>query len=257
MRKLSIIFVIILLLNLISYGQGSSGSNARYEYRSLVDVQTAGIVKKGFIGIDMRYLPDGVVIAGLETGVFDNLSFGFAYGGANIIGSGKIGWYKLPALIVRFRIIDETLGSPAVVIGFNSQGKGFYDENLERYQIKSPGFFAAASKTFEMLGYLTLHAGTNFSLERKDGDKDLNLTAGIEKTIGGQVSVVAEYDFAINDNNGSAFGDGQGYFNIGARWSVSPGFTIGFELRDLLDNKKINSNAADRALFVEFMRSIF
>jgi hypothetical protein len=128
---------------------------------------------------------------------------------------------------------------------------------LERYQIKSPGFFASAAKNFQFLGYLSFHGIINYSLERDDGDKDINLGIGLEKTIGDQVSIVAEYDLAINDNTGNSFGDGNGYLNMGVRWSAGDGFTVGLDLRNLLDNDKFNSAKADRAIFVEYVTAVF
>ena len=254
MKKfLTAFFVLVTMIT----AQGTAGTDAKYEYRSLVDLPTAGILEKGHVGISTDVLPEGVVISKIEVGVFDNFSFGISYGGSNIIGAGKVDWYELPGVNARVRIIDETEGTPAFTIGFDSQGKGFYDKNLNRYEIKSPGFYAAAAKNFEFLGYLSLHGIINYSLERDDDDKDLNLGVGFEKTIGGQVSIIGEYNFAINDNTIKAYGDGQGYMNLGVRWSVGEGFTIGLDLRDLIDNKKLTSNKADRAIFVEFIRSIF
>ncbi|RJP58627.1 MAG: hypothetical protein QY331_05055 [Melioribacteraceae bacterium] len=249
--------LLTLLLSLTIFAQGTAGTDAKYEYRSLIDLPSAGILEKGFVGVSADVLPFGVLIAKIEVGVFDNFSFGISYGGGNIIGSGKVDWYKLPGINVRARLVDETESIPAFTLGFDSQGKGFYDEDINRFEIKSPGFYVAASKNFEFLGYLSLHAIVNYSLERDDDDKDLNLGIGFEKTIGGKVSLVGEYNFAINDNTIKAYGDGNGYMNFGIRWSVGEGFTVGLDLRDMLDNKKINSNKADRAIFVEFIKSIF
>lgn len=237
--------------------QGTAGTNAKFEYRSLVDLPSAGILERGYVGVSLDVLPLGVLISKIEVGVFENFSFGISYGGSNIIGTGAIEWYKLPGVNVRFRVLDETEKIPALTLGFDSQGKGQYFEDAERFAIKSPGFFAAAAKNFELLGYLSIHGIINYSLERDDKDKDLNAGVGIEKTIGGNVSFVAEYDFAINDNNPLSFGAGSGYLNFGLRWSVGDGFTIGADLRDLLENKKYNPNRADRAIFVEYIKAIF
>lgn len=256
MKKISAI-LLFLLLFVGTTAQGTAGTDAKYEYRSLIDLPTAGILEKGFVGVSADVLPFGVVISKIEVGVFDNFSFGISYGGSNIIGTGQVDWYKLPGVNVRARLVDETESMPAFTIGFDSQGKGLYDDNLNRFEIKSPGFYVAAAKNFEFLGYLSLHGVINYSLERDDDDKDLNLGVGFEKTVGGKVSIVGEYNFAINDNTIKAYGDGNGYMNLGVRWSVGEGFTVGLDLRDLLDNKKINSNKADRALFVEFIKSIF
>ena len=51
------------------YAQGSSGETAKFEYRSLIDMPTAGILEKGFVGITTDVLPDGVLIAKMEVGL--------------------------------------------------------------------------------------------------------------------------------------------------------------------------------------------
>ena len=66
-----------------------------------------------------------------------------------------------------------------------------------------------------------------------------------------------EYDFAINDNNGGSIGDANGYLNMGLRWSVGEGFTVGVDLRNLLDNNKFTSSKADRGIFVEYVTDVF
>ena len=96
-----------------------------------------------------------------------------------------------------------------------------------------------------------------YSLEGVDGDNFVNLRAGVEKTIGPNISIVADYDFTLNDNSTKIFGEGNGYLNAGIRWSVGEGFTIGFDLRDLLDNKTWSPSTADRALRIEYIKSIF
>lgn len=250
-------FFVIMMVSTLVFAQGSAGQAAKFEYRSLVDLPTAGILEKGFVGISMDLMPLGTVVSKIEVGVFDNFSFGISYGGANILGSGSIKWYNLPGVNARVRVMDETNQYPALTLGFDSQGKGEYLNSTNRYTIKSPGFFLAAAKNFEFWGFLSVHGVINYSLERDDNDKDINLGIGVEKTIGDRVSVIMEYDFAVNDNNTISFGDGSGYLNFGARWTIGQGFTLGFNLRDLLDNKKIYSAKADRGLFLEYVKGIF
>jgi hypothetical protein len=239
------------------FSQGTAGENAKYEYRTLVDMPTAGILEKGFIGATTEILPDGVVIEKLEVGAFDNISFGISYGGANIIGSGNIDWYNYPGVNIRIRLFNEAVTFPAISIGFDSQGKGVYHKSFGRFDIKSTGFYAAASKNFAFLGYLSLHAAANYSLESKDGDSFMDINFGVEKTLGSSVSFIIEYDFAFNDNETKYFGSNNGYLNAGIRWSIGEGFTLDFDLRDLLDNKKLNPSAADREIKIEYIKSIF
>jgi hypothetical protein len=257
MTKITKLFILFILTSTIIIAQGSAGTNAKFEYRSLIDMQTAGILEKGYVGVGIDVMPKGVVITAIEVGVFNNFSFGISYGGVNIIGSGSIDFYNLPGVYVKGRIFDEAELMPAIALGFDSQGKGEFYDDLNRYQIKSPGFFLSASKNFELLGYLSVHGMVNYTLERDDSDKDMNLSFGVEKTVGGKVSLYAEYDFAFNDNHEYSLGSGKGYLNFGARWSIAEGFTVGLDLRDVLSNQKINTYSADRALYVEYIAPIF
>ena len=256
MQKLINIIFLISFLSIPLYSQGTAGDKAKYEYRYLIDMPTAGILEKGVVGVTSEILPDGVLIAVIEAGVFENVSIGISYGGANLIGSGNVDWYKLPAVNIRARIINETTLIPAIAFGFDSQGKGIYDNNNKRYTIKSPGFFGAVSKNFEFIGYMSLHGTVNYSLEGTDGDNFVDVRAGVEKTLGSSFSLLVEYDFALNDNN-TDFGSGKGYLNAGIRWSPGTGFTLGFDVRDLLSNKTSTKNAADRSLKFEYIKNIF
>lgn len=258
MKKICFVFLISFLFTSIILGQGTAGVGAKFEYRSLIDMPTAGILEKGFVGVTTDVMPNGVLIEKLEVGVFDNVSFGISYGGSNIIGQGKINWYAYPGVNIRGRILNETNTFPAISIGFDSQGKGTYSEISSRYEIKSPGFYAAVSKNFSFIGFLSLHGAINYSLETKDGDNFPNIFLGVEKTIGNKLSLIAEYNFALNDNAiTSAFGNGNGYLNMGVKFGIAQGFTFEFDLRDLLNNKKFNASTADRAIRLEYIKNIF
>ena len=123
--------------------------------------------------------------------------------------------------------------------------------------LNPPGFFGAVSKNFAFMGFFSVHGTLNYSLENKDGDNYVNFSMGFEKTIGTSLSVIGEYDFALNDNNTKYFGNGNGYLNMGLRWVMGEGFTLGFDLRDLLNNQKWSSTTADRSIKIEYIKSIF
>jgi len=256
MKKFLTVFSILFFTNLI-VAQGSAGTGSKYEYRSLIDMPSAGILEKGFVGVSMDVMPYGVLISKIEVGVFTNFCFGISYGAGNLIGSGDPDWFEWPGINAKLRLLNETTGTPAITIGFDSQGKGAYNKKLKRYEIKSPGAFVATSKNFNFLGYLSVHGGINYSFEKDDNDKDANIWLGVEKTLGSKISFLAEYNFGINDNAIKSFSENRGYFNMGIRWVVGDGFTIGMDLRNLVDNNKFKSKIADRALFVEYIKSIF
>jgi len=92
---------------------------------------------------------------------------------------------------------------PAIAVGFDSQGYGRFFHKEERYLVKSRGFYAVASKNWELLGPLSLHGGVSYSLENKT---DHNPTAfvGFIKSLANVIQVAAEFDLASNDNQGPA-----------------------------------------------------
>lgn len=240
-------------LSNISHAQGSAGSEGNIEPRFLVDIPTAGLLDRGSFAFDVNFFQAGGVVLGLSAGVLDRLNFGISYGGTNIIGSEPPLWNKLPGVNIKFRLFDESEVVPAIAIGFDSQGKETYIDSLERYTIKSPGFFAVGSKNYAILGFLSIHGGINYSLERKDGDKDINAFIGAEKTIGEDISIMLEHDFGFNDSHREALGRGRGYLNFGVRWSLGSGFTFGFDLKDIIKNQR-HITIGKRTMRLEYVR---
>jgi hypothetical protein len=239
------------------FAQGSAGSSAAYEFTKLIDMPTTGVIEPGSISTEILALPFGVVIGKVTLSPFQNFSLGISYGGENIIGTGKFKWYKKIGLNAKLKLISDTKLFPGIAIGFNSQGKGLYLSDMKRYEIKSPGAFLAINKNYNLLGYLSLHCVINYSFEEGDNDKNFNLQLGFEKTIGGFISFVGEYDFAFNDDK-NIIGKSYGYLNFGIRASISNSFTVGVDIKNILQNKNLPQyKNIERGLFVDFVQPIF
>lgn len=69
MKSLKIIIGLLLIAFINISAQGTAGTDAKFEYRSLVDLPSAGVLEKGFVGVTMDVLPAGVVISKMEVGV--------------------------------------------------------------------------------------------------------------------------------------------------------------------------------------------
>jgi hypothetical protein len=236
----------------VAVAQGSAGSAGGLEPRTMIDMPTAGMLAGESFGLDIDFYQEGGVLLGVSFGVFDRLSLGVSYGGSRLIGSDTPIMNRLPGVAVKLRVLDETVLLPALALGFDSQGRDGYLKDDRRYVIKSPGVYGVVSKNYAMLGFFSIHAGTNYSFERADGDKDINFFAGVEKTIGSVVSVVAEYNLGSNDSNGNALGKGRGYLNAGIRWSVGGGLTLGLCLKDLARNRTNDITVANRTIRLEY-----
>jgi hypothetical protein len=255
-KKLSLIVFIILLMTLTVekvIAQSYAGDGATVEPTMLIDKPTAGLLKRGSYSVSSNFFQNGGVLVGISVGIFEPFTFGISYGGTNIIGPNKIDMNPLPGMNAKLRIVSESSVMPALAVGFDSQGKEPYlnADTLKRYTIKSPGVYIAASKNYEILGNLSIHGGLNKSLETDDGDKDLNMFVGAEKTIGRDISIMLEYDFAANDNNYTV-GKGHGYLNFGFRWTWGKGLVVGFNLKNITKNQD-NVNVGNRTLQIDYI----
>ena len=203
----------------------------------LINKPTAGTLLRGSFRGSLLAYPEGGMLGGLDAGVTDRLMFGISYGGTNVIGTGDVNWNPQVGVNLRYRLIEEGFTNPALTLGYDSQGFGNYIDSTSRYQEKSVGLFAVASKNFNLLGFLGIHAGINYSFERED-DKSPNLFVGIDKSINPELALTCEYDFALNDNDDDALGSGKGYLNAALHWTFAGRLRIDFILKNVLKNRK-------------------
>ncbi|MFH1006732.1 MAG: hypothetical protein V1800_04420 [Candidatus Latescibacterota bacterium] len=244
----------LLLIMLILPSLLSAQELDSLEPRTLIECPTAGLLPKGSFDFDMRIFPNGGMLSGVSIGLMNRLLIGFSFGGEGIIGTGSVDWYPAIEFGAKYRLFEENLRWPALTLGFDSQGFGHYDEDLERYARKSKGFYAALSKNYDFLGTFALHAGANYSLEREDEDTDISGFIGLNKALNDELSVMAEYDLALNDNDNKSLVSGEGYLNAGVRWTFANRLNLEFDLKDLTEKRKENEGPVRelRITYVEF-----
>lgn len=225
-----------------------------FQTRMLVDAPTAGLLDRGSFSVGMRGYPSGGLLGRISVGLTNRLNFGASFGGINIIGSGKVSWNPHPGVHVAYRFFEESYMMPAIVIGYESQGYGAFNEEIQRYEIKSKGFYAVASKYYGVPFNLGLHAGVNYSQEDGDGDADVDLFAGADLALNEEFTVVADYDLGLNDNDGQAIGAGKGYLNFGVRWIFANQLYVEFAFKNILQNRNdlANANRELKIVYLEY-----
>lgn len=203
----------------------------------LVDSPTAEIMQRGVYDLSTIFYPDGGVLVGVEIGLLERFNLGFNYGGLRILGRGEPEWNPRVEFNARYQLAPESFALPSLTLGFDSQGYGYYDESLERYQVKSKGFFAVASRNYSFMGRMALHGGANFSVEGEDGARkdNPNLFFGVEKSLGPDLDVMAEYDAALND--GGSW-DSDGRLNLGVVWSYAEQLHLQLDVRNILRSEE-------------------
>jgi hypothetical protein len=130
----------------------------KYEQRYIVDMPTAGMLADLSYSVDLQLLAGGGFLFDFTAAFFKFMNLGLSYGGIGVIGHETMNLQKYPGVHLKFRPFNEDTIMPAIVLGFNSQGKGayFYDEAYheefkahQRHHQLAPDFYLAASKSFK------------------------------------------------------------------------------------------------------------
>jgi hypothetical protein len=225
--------------------------------RKLIDTPTAGLLPRGSFDFDIRIYPGGGVINTIDIGLMNRFMLGISYGGAKLISEEKPVWNPRPEISAKIRVINESYLLPAVALGYDGQGVGlYYDaDSLKRYQYKSKGFYAVASKNY-LLNEMPIgfHFGMNYSLEGEDQNKSLTLFMGTDVRFNESLGTLLEYDLGTNDNKSTALGKGRGYLNLGLQWTFSDRLSLELDLRNVLQNTRNVSQIGRefRIIYVEF-----
>jgi hypothetical protein len=149
-----------------------------------------------------------------------------------------------PEVNIRARVYNENLVMPAIAVGFDSQGYGKYVDKEERYLVKSRGFYAVASKNWDIVGPLSLHGGLSYSLENKT-DHDPTVFLGFIKSFANLIEVAAEFDLALNDNQGpKTIVEKRGYLNASIAWCLNEKFSLAFDIRDIATTEEVDMEDA-------------
>ena len=228
---------------------------------SLITLPTAGTLQRGSFALEMRIQKFGGLTSSISVGLTDRFQLGISYGSANLIGDDSLIWYPKPETNLKYLLIDESETSPGISLGIDTQGLGRFnsDDSLMRYDTKALGLFAVASKNWVTpLGNLGWHFGSNYNfVETNDNDKDVNFFMGFDIEFNPELSMMFEYNAALNENNMTskniAISRG-GYLNAGVRWTFVERLHIEIDFNNLMfDKKKVDYfNREIKITYIEY-----
>ena len=228
---------------------------------SLITLPTAGTLQRGSFALEMRIQKFGGLTSSISVGLTDRFQLGISYGSANLIGDDSLVWYPKPETNLKYLLIDESETSPGISLGIDTQGLGKFNlgDSLMRYDTKALGLFAVASKNWVTpLGNLGWHFGSNYNfVEINDNDKDVNFFMGFDIEFNPELSMMFEYNAALNENNMTskniAISRG-GYLNAGVRWTFVERLHIEMDFNNLMfDKKKVDYfNREIKITYIEY-----
>jgi hypothetical protein len=202
----------------------------------IIDKPTAGILPHGAYMLRGRTGPESSFMVGLRIGFRDIFQVGLSLGMQRLFEHGDPDLNEHIGLKARVRILQEGV-TPALAVGFDSQGSGVFHNGIDRYDRKSPGVYGVISKNYALVaGEFAVHGGGSWSLEDED-DSDPNIFAGAEFTLFQRLSFLLDADAALNDNSDDdRFGRGGIFVDAGVRWYHGESLVLTLIFRDLTDN---------------------
>jgi hypothetical protein len=214
--------------------------------RKLIDCHTAGALPKSHYDFDFRFFGRGGIATGIGVGLTDRFSLGISYQVMRLMGQDKVRFQSFPGGLAKYRLIEESYYLPGLALGFDSQGGGeFYTEGeyYPRFYFKSKGFFGALSKSYLLAGHpLGFHAECSYSIvdnqaESETENRNMNVGVGMDLCLNEELSVLAEYDAALDDNDTRDIR--YGYLNAAVRWAIFRSFIVELDFKDILENKEL------------------
>lgn len=256
MRRNVLVIMVLALMVSLTVTKESEAQVADHvdnlELLHLIQTPTAGVLKQGQYQIDLLAYRDGGAMGGIGIGLFNRFMFGISFGGDHLIGDETPVGNKFPGVLVKYRMIEESMVLPAVTVGFDMQGYGSWYSGVDRYLYKAPGTFVSVSRNWVSdFGRFGAHLGANYNTIETSDKKSFDGFLGLDMSFNEQMAVVLEYDLGLDDDiktNKNA-----GFLNAGLRMTFAQSLVLQFNLIDILQTSKGNSgiNRELRIVYVE------
>jgi hypothetical protein len=207
-----------------------------------IDLETAGVLNKGNWMLQNSIVDNGSWLSEISYSPLKNIQVGISYTVNNLISDAKPELQKLPGFQVKLRFINETKTFPAMLIGVNTQGRGFYLLDHERSLVMSKGIYLSASKTFDWeIGELALHANINYSFDPIDKYKVPNFSFAFEENFSKELSLIVELNTMNNEYLSEIYRNSV-LLNAALRWNVSKNIYLEFQMKQLAKQSKFSES---------------
>ncbi|MCK5063783.1 MAG: hypothetical protein KAQ97_00800 [Candidatus Fermentibacteraceae bacterium] len=235
MRKIILINLLLLFVAVSSSG----------ELMRIVHEPTAGIVAPRTYYISMNTFPNDGLRFSFCVGIIHRLAAGLGYGGWNITGMSDPSWFEHIYLKARFRLLDETIPLPGMVLGFDNEPEAVRSGGM--YRRKARDLYLALSKNFQIIsGDMALHFGISADVREL---VHAGVWTGLDKSFPAGFGLAIEYDFATDEADSVRFDVGGGFFSGEVYWESFGQVRISLQFIDMLET----GGRSYRALGIDFL----
>jgi hypothetical protein len=221
---------------------GEEASVARPYIGDVIDIPTADLVDHYGYNVNFRFGKEGNLQTKTAFGVFPRLNLGFGFDGEKVIGTESSRLNK-PTINVKFQLFDGRKNLPALALGFDGQGYE-WDKSKDEYEQREKGLFLVASKEAFFPGF-NVHVGGNiFDFDHGNSTRGFaGLTYIYERLIG----LMFEWDHATEYR--------ERRINYGAKYFVTPAFTIDAAARNVRENPAFHKRETERIVRLNYTGS--
>jgi hypothetical protein len=214
------VLVLLCIVAVFSYGRVL----AQESNIEAIDTPTANSIDLGSYAFSVRLYEGGSILTRLYYGIImEDLTLGLSFDTENLVGTESVS-IRRPFLYIKLPLYSGDQKWPAISMGFDEQGLGRYDDDINEYEIPPMGFFFVFTKLGIYPG-LNFSAGmnANYSLVRDAEEKIMGFCSA-DFMIGPEFMLLAEVKEIQPWNS---------YVNAGAKYFLTPELNFEFSALDL------------------------
>ncbi len=215
---------------------------ARPYLGEIVDTPTADVVDHYGYNVNFRFGKDGNLQTKTAFGVFPRLNIGFALDGERVMGTRNARMNQ-PTFNMKFQLFDGRKNLPMIAIGYDGQGYEWL-KGPDEYEQREKGAYLVGSKEAFIPGLL-LNLGVNvFDFDEGNSTRGFLGWSYLYENL---VGLFFEWDHATEYD--------ERRINYGAKYFVTPAFSIDFAARNIRVTPALPKRETERIIRLNYTGS--
>ncbi len=239
--------ILTLILSLFILNPYFAFTQLEKENSCLVELPNAGLYNKGTTTLRTDFFSLGALRFSLNLCPFQNTMVTFS----TLLHDIDNFHLKYLALYFKYRIVEESVGFPAVAVGLASSNFASKPNRYYPLENWAPGIILVGSKAFSnFIGIFDIHFGLNYSFEIEDSNNSLLIYSGLSQQFFKIARTNLEFSICYDERTTGGLKN-KGFLNFSVDFLVSSNMKIGVAYRDLLGNLDLQ-RGIKRFILIEY-----